>query len=133
MNSKEISNNRKALLLILNYLQEAHSGVDRVVPLPDNLGNAVWVECDKFDIVLTIVKAYQDKECVKIEELRVDEKYRGQGIGTELLIAIKYICDLTNAKVGFWVDINNNRLLDFYTRNGFILKETVRDHWLEYN
>lgn len=133
LEQQDIPDVKKALMILMKFLCKEYNAEHRFIEMQPR-GNFVWIECDKFDLVLTITNAYENMECLKIEELRVNEKYRNQGIGTHLLNIIKEISDVTNkAKVGFWVDIDNKRLQNFYERLGFVHKETIDDMWYEYN
>lgn len=132
LTDNSMTNQQKALYGIINYFVKELKCSEKIMPSPIG-GNCIWFENKKFDLVITITHGYDNKECVKLEEVIVNPKYRNKGILKEIIYALKKICDIPNAKLGLWVKKDNDKLLEFYQREGFILKETIDDHWLEYN
>lgn len=132
LHKQKITPAQEGVMSIVESFGLIYQCEDVLVPLPCG-GKGIWLKNEHFDIVFTITKAYQNKECIKIEEFLVNEEFRGQGIGTSVIEHIKIISDLTKAKIGLWVQLDNKKGFDFYTKRGFTHKETLRDLWLEYN
>ncbi len=58
--------------------------------------------------------------------MAVDEKYRNQGYGKQLMAAIDQICRENPRSMGLGLDTGNARYLNFYTRMGFSVIGQVR-------
>lgn len=92
----------------------------------------VIVEAKEFTILVTICKS-NDKFCVKLEGILVEEDHRGKGIGTDIINIMKSVCKDKGCTLGLWCRLEDKRGFDYYTRLGFKHTETLKDKWLEYN
>ena len=94
----------------------------------------VYIICDSstFDVVMTVCNT-DTKTVVKLEEIVVNEQYRGQGIGTLLIREIQIMCNLKNVTLGLWVRKEKERLLEYYKKLGFKHVATKKDYWLEWD
>lgn len=93
----------------------------------------IMINNDIFTLLLTVCETGNGKKCIKLEEARVKEEYRGKGVYTVLLQDLKMITKIENVKLGLWCEKTNNRLFKYYQNVGFVHTDTLRDYWLEYN
>ena len=125
----KIDKENKALKSITKYIMEKYNAEIDLVSL--NKDTFVYIRNKKFDLLLTVCKTNKNK-CVKIEEIRVTEKYIGKGIGSNILNDIMRISKEHDCILGLWCEINNLKGYKYYTDLGFKHIETLRDHWFEY-
>lgn len=116
----------KATIIISKLYNCKHS----IISLSN--GNFIYVRNKKFDLLMTVCETNKTS-CIKIEEFRVEEKYRNKGICTDILDILKNVALRENVKLGLWCDKDNKKLFNFYSRRGFKYIETLNDDWLEYN
>ena len=124
------SNEERALIKATILISKIYSCQHSIISLAN--GNLIYIRNEKFDLLMTVCET--DKTmCIKIEEFRVDERYRNQGICTDILELLKEIAIREDVKLGLWCEKDNKKLFNFYSRRGFKYIETVKDDWLEYN
>lgn len=112
------------------YLQSEHKCECRFVE--EGSDTFLYIYNDKFDLLITVCNTNK-KKCVKIENILVNEEFRGNGIFTNLIETLTCIAKIEDVTLGLWCEKDRSRLFNFYTRSGFKFIETVNDHWLEYN
>lgn len=125
----KIDEENKTLKEITKYIVKKYKAESDLVSLFED--TFIYIRNKKFDLLLTVCRTNNNK-CVKIEEIRVTEKYRGKGIGSNILNDIMRISKEHNCILGLWCEINNLKGYKYYTNLGFKHIETLRDYWLEY-
>lgn len=124
------SREEKVAIIMAKHIVDKHNC--NCKPIKMNGDGYLYLYNKEFDLLITVCDT-NEKKCIKIEEILINEKYRNKGVCTRLINTIKGISDEYNVTVGLWCRLNDHRLFDFYTRLGFIHTETLRDYWLEYN
>ena len=114
---------------IIVYLATKHKA--RPVPYEQNGNNYIILSNRKFNMAITVCNTDKHR-VIKIEEILVNENYRNQGLGTNLLKDTMEIARANDCIVGLWCEIKNKRGLDYYKRLGFKLVDKINDYWLEY-
>lgn len=114
---------------IIVYLATKYKA--RPVPYEQSGNNYIILSNEKFDMAITVCNTDKHR-VIKIEEILVNENYRNQGLGTNLLKDTMEIARANDCIVGLWCEINNKRGLDYYKRLGFKLVDKINDYWLEY-
>ena len=103
---------------IKNYIQEN---------VPKDIYQYYKIMVNQQVIGCILIKEQGDLKC--LDELYIEESYRNQGIGTDILndITHKYY------HVSLWVYKKNTRAITLYQRMGFkILNETKTRYYMEY-
>ena len=124
------SREEKVAIIMAKHIVDKHNC--NCKPIKVNGDGYLYLYNKEFDLLITVCDT-NEKKCIKIEEILINEKYRNKGVCTGLINTIKGISDEYNVTVGLWSRINDFRLFNFYTKLGFIHVETLRDYWLEYN
>lgn len=126
----KIKTEKEATLTACMEIGKKYKG--RVSNIKHHMNKYIMVEAKEFTILVTVCKT-NNKFCVKLEEILVEEAYRGNGIGTDVINIIKRVCEEKGCTLGLWCRLDDNRGFDYYTRLGFKHTETLKDKWLEYN
>lgn len=88
------------------------------------LNNFKLIECN--EKVIGIVSVYNYQDGVMIDEIFIEEMYRNNGIGTDI---IKKILK-NNSKVYLWVYKDNVGAVKLYKKLQFVIKEENKDKYL---
>ncbi|MGL5569612.1 MAG: GNAT family N-acetyltransferase [Cetobacterium sp.] len=123
-------NERETTLKACTAVAKKYKG--KVAKLTYNNNNYIMVEAKEFTLLVTVCKT-NNKFCVKLEEILVEEAYRSKGIGTDVINIMKRVCEENSCTLGLWCRLEDNRTFDYYTRLGFKHTETLNDKWMEWN
>lgn len=98
--------------------------------MTNELGSFFFYEDECLSVVITITEVPHHKEpLIKIEDLVVDPKYRGQKVWTNFLVFMKEVANLSGSRIGLW---SEKHLVESYEKRGFKFIEKKRDYWMEY-
>lgn len=117
------------VLRMAKYIARKYDCVCDFVELED--GTFLYIHNKAINLLITITSVRNDRDCIKLEEIMIEEEFRGKGLGTKV---VKDLIELSKAKgvrLGLWCDRNNKRLFNYYSRLGFKYMETLDDDWLE--
>ncbi len=95
------------------------------------VNNSIVEELDKYKIILVdekIAGAYlvvDDEMGKKLDEIFIEEEYRGQGIGKSIINEIKAKSDV----VTLWVYKRNERAIKLYKSLGFIVDKSTETRY----
>lgn len=104
----------------------------KLIPFEHEGNNLLIIDANKFMVAVTICDTNKRK-CIKIEEILVNEEYRNEGIGSDILKTYMNTAKEFNVAVGLWCEKDNKKGYEFYKKIGFKHIETTKDYWFEYN
>lgn len=84
-----------------------------------------WVAWDGDDIVGYLVYTTIDNKNLFLETIGVDSKYRGKGIGSELMEKIIYKADENEQNIHLYINKQHRNLVEFYELFNFQIKNSV--------